>query len=309
MGGLGEIPWGRLGPWDWLFLALSVGMIGAGLFRLARGDATPSPRVEPGPRAALPASLMAPLSVLLFLGLFGLLTQHTPFLVRLAGGILALAGQSQPAAVGGVLQSQMILAGFLGQLLTAAILLGLARAEPALLRVAPDGSDAERLSPGAASAWRLAGLLAAGFALMWIAGLFWLGFASFAEAQGLDLPKDNQVMVDLILRHDGPAWPLVVLGLFVIVGAPLVEEIGFRGMIYPAWREILPRGWAVAFTGFLFAIIHGNLATLLPIAMLGAWLCLVRDRFGLWPCVLLHMGVNAWTFCWLLRAPEVARHL
>ncbi len=309
MGGLGEIPWAQLGWWDWLFLALSAAMIGNGLVRLARGDATPSPDVEPGPRGALPASLQAPLSVLLFLGLFGLLTQHAPFLVKLAGGLLALAGQPQPAAVGGVLQSQMILAGFLGQLLTAAILLGLGRVDPALVRIRADGSDAERLAPDAASARRLGGLLAAGFALMWIASLFWLGFATFAEAQGMDLPRDNQVMVDLILNHDGLAWPLVVLGLFVIVGAPLVEEIGFRGMVYPAWREILPRGWAVALTGFLFAIIHGNLATLLPIAMLGAWLCLVRDRFGLWPCVLLHMGVNAWTFCWLLRAPEAARHL
>lgn len=309
MGGLGEIPWATLGPWDWLFLAAMLGMIGSGLWRLTRGDGTPSPSVEPGPRAALPYSLMAPLAVLLFLGLFSLLTQHTPFLVKAAGGILALAGQSQPAAVGGVLQSQMILAGFLGQLLTSGLLLALGRAEPALVRIAPDGSDAERLGWNRASARRVAGLLAAGFALMWIAGLFWLAFASFAEAQGMDLPRDNQVMVDLILRHDGPGWPLALMGLFVIVGAPLVEEIGFRGMIYPAWREILPRGWAVAFTGFLFAVIHGNLATLLPIAMLGAWLCLVRDRFGLWPCVALHMGVNAWTFCWLLRAPDVARHL
>lgn len=309
MGGLGEIPWAALGPWDWLFLSAMLGMIGFGLWRLTQGDGSPSPSVQPGPRAALPAPLMAPLATLLFLGVFSVLTQHTPFLVRAAGDLLSLAGQSQPAAVGGVLQSQMILAGFLGQLLTAAILLALARAEPALVRVAPDGSDAERLGLDGRSLGRLGGLLAAGFALMWIAGLFWIGFVAFAEAQGMDLPKDNQMMVDLILRHDGPGWPLALMGLFVIVGAPLVEEIGFRGMIYPAFREILPRGWAVAFTGFLFAIIHGNLATLLPIAMLGAWLCLVRDRFGLWPCVALHMGVNAWTFCWLLRAPDVARHL
>lgn len=309
MGGLGEIPWEALGVWDWLFLAAMVGMIGVGLWRLALGDASPSPEVAPGPAAALPAPLMAPLVTLLFLGTFGLLTQHVPLLLSAAGSLLGLLGQAEPAAVGGVLQSQAILANFLGQLLTAAILLGLARAEPALVRVAPDGSDAERLGWDVPSALRLGGLLAAGFALMWIAGLFWLTFASFAEAQGMELPADNQVMVDLILNHEGPAWPLVLMGLFVIVGAPLVEEIGFRGMIYPAFREVWPRGWAVAFTGFLFAVIHGNLATLLPIAMLGAWLCLVRDRFGLWPCVLLHMGVNAWTFGWLLRAPDVARHL
>lgn len=309
MGGLGEIPWDRLGIVDWVFLALSVCLLVGGLFRLARGDATPSPRVEPGPRAALPPSLMAPLSALLFLGLFSALTQHVPFLISLAGKLLAAAGQASPARVGGQLESQLILSAFLGQLLTAVILLALAKAEPALVRTSPDGSDREGIGADARSAARLAGLFAAGFALMWIAGLFWLAFSSFAEGQGLDLPADNQVLIDVILGHEGPAWPLLILAAYTIIGAPLVEEIGFRGMIYPAWREILPRGWAVAFTGALFAVIHGNLAALLPIGILGAWLCLVRDRFGLWPCVLLHMAVNAWTFAWLLLAPDVARHL
>ena len=309
MGGLEEIPWSRLGGWEWSFIVLSVAMLVVGFIRLGRGDASPSPSVEPGPSAALPPSLMAPLSTLLFLGVFGILTQQLPFLVALSGNLLEALGLPEGVTIGGMLHPRMILAGFLGQLLTVLILLGLARAEPALVRIHPDGSDAEPLGVNLPSALRVIGLLSAGFALMWIASLFWLAFASFAEAQGMAVPRDNQMMVNLILDHTGPGWPLAVLGLFVIVGAPLVEEVGFRGMIYPAWRERMPRGWAVAFTGGLFAIIHGNLATLLPIGILGAWLCLVRDRFGLWPCVVIHMGVNAWTFCWLLRAPEVARHL
>lgn len=309
MGGLGEIPWSELGAWDWTFVALSAAMVVAGAARLARGDATPSPSVAPGPRAAVPPWLMAPLAILLFLGLFGTLTQQAPFLVSLAGKLLGAVGLGQPQPIGGVLHAQLVLAGFLGQLLTAGILLALARAEPALVRIAPDGSDAEPLGLGARPALRLLGLLAAGFALMWAANLLWLVFAEAAAGQGLDLPADSQMLVDLILRHDGPAWPLALLALFVTVGAPLVEEIGFRGMIYPAFRDVLPRGWAVALTGILFAVIHGNLAALFPLAALGAWLCLVRDRHGLWPCVLLHAGVNAWTFLWLLRAPDVARHL
>jgi len=309
MGGLGEIPWSELGAWDWTFIALSVALVVGGAARLARGDASPSPAVAPGPRAAVPPWLMAPLALLLFLALFGTLTQQAPFLVSLAGRLLGAVGLGQPEPIGGVLHAQLVLAGFIGQLLTTGILLALARAEPALVRIAPDGSDAERLGLGAGAALRLVGLLAAGFALMWAANLLWLVFAEAAAGQGLDLPTDSQMLVDLILRHEGPAWPLALLAAYVTVGAPLVEEIGFRGMIYPAFRDVLPRGWAVALTGILFAVIHGNLAALFPLAALGAWLCLVRDRHGLWPCVLLHAGVNAWTFLWLLRAPDVARHL
>jgi membrane protease YdiL (CAAX protease family) len=309
MDGLGEIPWDQLGAWDWTFLVAMGAMILAGLWRLMAGDANPSPCVEAPLRASLPSPLMVPLTALLFLGLFIALGQQTPFLVNLAGSLLALAGKSEPSSVGGALQDRMILAGFLGQLLTSAILLGLARVEPALVRATPDGSDAESMGWNLASLRRALGLLAAGFALMWLAGLVWAAFGFFAASQGLELPRDNQMLVDLILAHDGPAWPMVLLGLMVIVGAPLVEEIGFRGMFYPACRGAMPRGWAVAVNGTLFAIIHGNLATLLPLAVLGAWLCLVRDRFGLWTCVALHLGVNAWTFTWLLRAPDVARHL
>jgi membrane protease YdiL (CAAX protease family) len=93
------------------------------------------------------------------------------------------------------------------------------------------------------------------------------------------------------------------------VGAPLIEEIGFRGIIYPALRDAIPRGWAIALTGILFGSLHGNLAALLPISVMGAWLCIIRDRFGLGTCILLHAMNNAWTIFWLVAAPEIATKL
>jgi hypothetical protein len=55
--------------------------------------------------------------------------------------------------------------------------------------------------------------------------------------------------------------------------------------------------------------LHGNLAALLPISVMGAWLCIVRDRFGLGTCILLHAMNNAWTIFWLVAAPEIATKL
>jgi len=301
--------WAALGTWDWTFLALSVGMLLWGCVRLARGDASPSPSLGPPPSSSLPAWAQAGGSLALFATVFIVLVGNPQLLMSVAGAILAPMVDNPGALVGGSFEGRVLLAGFLGQLLGAALLLGLARLEPSLVHTAPDASDRESLAPDPAGLRRLAGLFAAALALMTAGTLVWELFVLLAEANGTTLPDDNQVMVDALLRHEGPAWPLVVTALYVTVGAPLIEEIGFRGMLYPSLRRVLPRGWAVAAVGILFGIIHGNLATLLPICLLGAWLCLVRDRLGLGACVALHMMSNAWSFLWLLRAPDIARHL
>lgn len=301
--------WASLGFWDWTFLTLSLGMLLWGCVRLARGDATPSPSLEPPPASSLPAWAQSAGTVLLFAAVFVALVVNPLPLARLAGAVLAPFVDDPGALVGGSFEGRVLLAGFLGQLLGAGMLLGLARLEPSLVHTAPDASDRESLAPGLAGLRRLAGLFAAALALMTAGTLVWELFILLAEANGTTLPEDNQLMVDALLRHEGPAWPLVVTALYVTVGAPLIEEIGFRGMLYPSLRRVLPRGWAVAVVGVLFGVIHGNLATLLPICLLGAWLCLVRDRLGLGACVALHMMSNAWSFLWLLRAPDVARHL
>ena len=303
-----SIPWERLGAWDWAFATLSIGLVLYGVRRLAAGDATPSREVDEPIAGPLPGWALAPASVVLFLLAFAIFAGHPAFLLRTADGILRLTGADSSATVGGF-SGRMMLTGFLGQLLAAAILLALGKMEPSLLRTSADGSDRESIAANRAGALRLISLFATSLALLVGARLLWMAFDLCADQQGLTLPNDNQRMVDALLNHHGPAWPLVATGLFVTLGAPLLEEIGFRGMIYPSFRRVLPRGWAIVLVGALFGIVHGNLANLLPISVLGAWLCIVRDRHGLLTCIVLHLMVNAWTFLWLLRAPEISRLL
>lgn len=302
------IPWPTLGASDWACLVASVALPLAGVACLVRGDASPSAVPRKLPRGPFPDALMPLVAVMVFILTFGILVGQPTFLVRLAGWLAATLGLDETALLGGRFDGRHLLAGLLGQLLAAAALIGLAKAEPSLIHHRADAEDRESVGFDRRSALRVAGLFAAGMALMAGAmGVWWL-FVESAAGQGLELPVDNQLMVDALLDHDGPAWPVIAAGLYVGIGAPLVEELGFRGMIYPALRRTLPRGWAVALTGAIFAAIHGNLATLLPIAVLGAWLCLVRDRFGLATCIALHMMVNLWSLFWLLVAPDVARH-
>lgn len=309
MGGVTELDWAAIGPWGWVFAVLSVGLLLWGAVRLTRGDATPSPRLEPLPRGILPDWAQASAMVALFGAAFLILAMGGPLIFApLAAPILG-ALVDEPGAAIGTFQGSSLAGGFIGQLVAAGMLIGIARLEPSLLHAAPDASDRETLRADGAGIRRLLGLFAAALALMTVGLVLWAAFCHLAATNGTIVPEDDQLMVDALLNHRGPSWPLVVTALYVTVGAPLIEEIGFRGMIYPAFRRILPRGWAVALVGILFGIIHGNLATLLPITLLGAWLCLVRDRFGLGTCVALHLMSNAWSFFWLLRAPEVARHL
>jgi len=98
---------------------------------------------------------------------------------------------------------------------------------------------------------------------------------------------------------------LVGATVFVCVVAPMAEEFFFRGFIFGALRRmrIVVGGheigtWvAAAITGILFGLAHTGSAApryLVPLALLGFILCLLRWRTGsLYPCMSLHSINNS----------------
>jgi len=85
--------------------------------------------------------------------------------------------------------------------------------------------------------------------------------------------------------------------VIVIVVAPLMEEIFFRGFLYRTLRTHLGLWPALVIGGSLFGAVHvtsgGPLAVAL-IAPLGFLLCLIYERSGsLYPCIALHALNNA----------------
>ena len=143
------------------------------------------------------------------------------------------------------------------------------------------------------------------------AGLIWKLFYYFSEQAGQPLPEEIQPLVDLIAKYDwtGPLSPIISLGLSCVIGAPLIEELVFRGMIYPSLKRWLPRGYAIIITGAFFGVVHGNLAAVFPLMAFGSILCIVRDRFGLFTCIALHALFNLHTFIWLYLAPNASSQL
>ena len=85
--------------------------------------------------------------------------------------------------------------------------------------------------------------------------------------------------------------------LILTVLAPLTEEVLFRGLIYGSLKKAMPRWLAILAASAVFGLMHGQLLWMLYTALLGAFFCLIRDRYAtLWASILLHMSFNAGSY-------------
>lgn len=79
---------------------------------------------------------------------------------------------------------------------------------------------------------------------------------------------------------------------------PLIEELVYRGVLYPALQRVIGMGWAVLVVSTLFAGVHllqyfNNIGVILVIAILSVSLTLVRARTGsLLPSFVMHTVFN-----------------
>lgn len=97
------------------------------------------------------------------------------------------------------------------------------------------------------------------------------------------------------LRGSPAVW--VVLGLSVMVAAPLGEELFFRGLVFRALGVRLPLWLAFLVSGFAFALMHFNIAVVVPFTIIGmifAWA--YRASGSLWTTVAAHAIFNTVSF-------------
>lgn len=134
-----------------------------------------------------------------------------------------------------------------------------------------------------------------GFLVLWAAmpllyGLFllmrWLGFE-----------QPQKAIEWLAERRDG--WQLVALHAVLV--APVAEEICFRGLLYPALRQLRGPGYAILMTALVFGLVHGLPAVVVPMVLFGVVMAWLGETGGsILPCVLGHMAFNALTVLQLL---------
>jgi membrane protease YdiL (CAAX protease family) len=148
------------------------------------------------------------------------------------------------------------------------------------------GQTLEQLRLPAQKPWQElgAGLLRYALVFPLFFGLSWLSTRLFHQ---FETPQ-NQALVQ-ILAIQSP-FDKALLLLAAAFAAPLVEEIMFRGMLYPALRARWGVYGGAAASAALFAVAHPNLpAGFLPLWLLGfAFALTFEQRETLLPCIVMH---------------------
>ncbi len=141
--------------------------------------------------------------------------------------------------------------------------------------------------------WRTVGWAALGMVAFYV--------VTIAYAALVD-PSAEQDVTDDLGADDGTLG-LIAAGLMVIVVAPFVEELFFRGFFYRALRSRYSIVFAALIDGVLFGVIHfdfegaDGLLLLPPLALLGVIFCLVYERTGtLWAPIGMHAFNNTIAF-------------
>ncbi len=96
------------------------------------------------------------------------------------------------------------------------------------------------------------------------------------------------------IAPDGFSW-FGATGMIVLAGivVPIAEELFFRGMLYRWMRSRWSVWLASVVSSLLFAIVHIELATALPVFVLGMVLALVYEHSrSLWTSILIHCVNN-----------------
>ena len=247
------------GPWDWACIGANLTVAALGLFGLRCWRGMPGV-LPPLPVSASNAALGVVTGVMSFGLVFGL--------------VLGAAAQVFSSHFG-LAQAHVFTAAFIGQSAAALTMIAMGALVPETLRWAPDVASEE---PSASPLRRALRSFSFSRLLLVMLILFALGLALAAIWKGVHVgwtqlfqqglvgepPADEpQDIVDSVLKTDADSWRFVTIIFAVSIGAPVMEELAFRGMLYPGLRRILSDSnqWC---RGILW------LAIVLPMT---AWLC------------------------------------
>ena len=142
-------------------------------------------------------------------------------------------------------------------------------------------------SPGSALFWGVV----VGFVALWTTmGILYL---SNLLLELLNHQPQEQEAVTVLRAAEG--WKdRLAMGIATIVIAPVGEEILFRGILYPWIKRIWSPRIALWATALVFAAIHVNLATFVPLTFLAIILVLLYEYTGnLLACMVTHALFNA----------------
>lgn len=134
--------------------------------------------------------------------------------------------------------------------------------------------------------------------VLFVVGIDWggvLGISILLERLGIEMHWTEVALEELLC---GEGIHLVMIGIEIIVIAPVLEEIVFRGFLYPAFRRRFNWPAAASLTGLLFAAIHGySLPGFVSVAWGGFVFAVSYEKTkSLLPAMLAHSIFNGLVF-------------
>lgn len=115
--------------------------------------------------------------------------------------------------------------------------------------------------------------------VIWLAALVWNYALTLLEGLGVIGEAEPQELITL-LQGGGDPLAIVLLAIFAIVLAPIVEELIFRGCLYRFLKSQSTLLAAQIMSGILFSLIHFNLFSFLPLVIVGILLARVYEKSG-----------------------------
>jgi len=128
-----------------------------------------------------------------------------------------------------------------------------------------------------------------GLVLVWffLARIIIFAYALFAEQIGIELPNDVTRRLPEVFGPDVAGFLLAIAVVAIL--APVIEELFFRGFIYPVFRQHWGVPVAIIANGLLFALFHFSLLLFVPFAVIGFILAYLFERTNsLGPPIILH---------------------
>lgn len=148
----------------------------------------------------------------------------------------------------------------------------------------------------------VSGIVARGFYyfLAIIPILLAAGFLCPMVLEFLKLPMDPQDLVTQVLNM-GVSPMFFLITFLAVVMAPISEELLFRAFIYRSLKSYASPKVSAIITSLMFAGMHFNWHSFLPLFLLGLWLCRTYEKTGnLWVPIVLHAFFNGNTLVTLM---------
>lgn len=137
-----------------------------------------------------------------------------------------------------------------------------------------------------------------------------LSIALQALAHFLPMPKE--LPIDTFFRTPAEAWALSIFGMTL---APLMEELFFRGFLYPVLARGIGMTASIFITALAFALLHGSQlmfawGPVLVIFLVGTVLTMIRAyKNSVAAGLVVHMAYNSTISVLMFVATDGFRHL